>query len=75
MTVYFSNFHFVSNERMLADNEDDLAINLDVSENFKFMVSFIKADDFHFLDVSNITDEVSLKLVKMKTVKGRIDGP
>ena len=75
MTVYFSNFHFVSNERMLVDNEDDLNIDLDVSKNFRFLVSFIKADDHSFLDVKNITDEVSLKLVKVKTERGRIDGP
>lgn len=41
----------------------------EVGKNFKFALSFYKINNYDFLDVSNITSDVGISVIKYKTEK------
>ncbi len=73
ITIYFQGIYWVSSnfvyERSQGEESDIGKIGLEVGKNFKLGVSFYKADDYQFYDVSNLTKDVAIKIIKYKVEK------
>lgn len=64
MTVYFSDFHRVSQNKVSEQNTEKLRMNFEVGKNFKLAVSFYKMSEYNFLDVRNLTSNIGLSMIK-----------
>lgn len=52
---------------MLSQRSSDIGnMQFKTGENFKLLMSFTKIDDYDILDVSNITADVGLSVIKYK---------
>ncbi len=69
LTIYFSQFHRVSQNKIVDQDSEDRKMVFEVGKNFKFALSFYKINNYDFLDVSNITKDVGISVIKYKTEK------
>lgn len=67
MTVYFSDHHQVSINKISEQDAEKLKMSFEVGQNFKLAVSFYKMSEYNFLDVRNLTSNIGLSLIKYKT--------